>query len=313
MANLDVRLPIQLKIKRKIEKIDYFLEKYKSVKECCDICPHRCRVNRSKSAGKCGEPWVTRISSYNIHHGEEPPVSGICGSGTIFFTGCNMKCSYCQNFPISQLRQAHRDTTTDELAGIMLNLQGRKAHNINFVTPNHYLYQIVEALKTAYSLGLNIPLVYNSSGFDRADVIADLDGIIDIYLPDAKYYSPDISEKYSCTRNYFEENSRTLLEMYSQTGDELETDCDGIALKGLIIRHLVLPGNIENTLQILEWICGNLSNRVHISLMGQYFPAHKISSDNLPELNRRINGEEYDRILEFAEKLGFENAWFQEI
>jgi len=300
-------------IKSKLDKIDKFLEKYKKVITKCDLCPHRCGINRSKAKGRCGEPWLTRISSYNIHHGEEPPISGSNGSGTIFFTGCNMKCSYCQNYPISQLRQGYRSLTSEELASAMLALQVRKAHNINFVTPSHYLYQIMEALKIAYLKGLDIPLVYNTSGFDRPDVISDLEGIIDIYLPDAKYFSPEISEKYSETSRYFEENSIALIRMFEQTGDDLLTDSEGIALKGLIIRHLVLPGNIDNTRLVLQWIKENLSNRVHLSLMSQYFPANKISANFLPELNRKISHDEYKQVLDFTDKLGFEHAWYQEL
>lgn len=223
-----------------------------------------------------------------------------------------MNCAYCQNFPISQLHESNRQLTIEGLAEVMLTLQKKKAHNINFVTPSHYVYQIAEALKTACENGLNIPLVYNTGGYDRADVIKDLDGIIDIYLPDAKYVSPEISKKYSNAENYFEENSLTLLEMYAQTGDALIEDENGIAQKGMIIRHLVLPDNKENSKQVLQWIHDNLSNRVHLAIMAQYFPAHRISDSFCAEMNRKISRREYDEVLTFAEDLGFENAWFQE-
>ncbi len=304
---------IMTDIRNKIEKIKYFLEKYKSVKKSCTICPHRCGADRSVKAGVCGEPYVARVVSVNLHHGEEPPISGTSGSGTIFFTGCSLKCSFCQNFPISQMHQSGRSTTAEELADAMIGLQNRHAHNINFVTPGHYIYQIVEALELAFKKGLDIPLVYNTGGFDRFEVIRDLGGIIDIYLPDMKYIDPAASYKYSGFSNYFAENSKALFEMFEQTGGELVTDENGIARTGLIIRHLVLPGNTENSESVLTWISEHLSRKVHLSLMSQYFPAYKINEEYLPELNRKVSRREYEQILETAEKLGFNNAWCQEL
>jgi putative pyruvate formate lyase activating enzyme len=276
------------------------------------MCPHRCMVDRHTAQGRCREPYFPRVASFNLHHGEEPPISGENGSGTIFLSGCNLNCVYCQNFPISQLHQANRDLTIEGLADVMLGLQKRGAHNINFVTPSHYLFQIVEALEIAVEKGLTIPIVYNTSGYDNVEMIRDLDGVLDIYLPDAKYLSPDVSKRYSNAADYFEVDQKVLLEMFSQTQGLLEMDESGIAFKGMVIRHLVLPGNVENSKAVLKWIAENLSSRVYISIMAQYFPAHRVSDDFCGEINRRISREEYDAVLDYAEKLGFENAWFQE-
>lgn len=296
----------------KLPKIQAFLEKYKANRTFCTMCPHRCGVDRHAVLGRCREPYNPRVASFNLHHGEEPPISGINGSGTIFLSGCNLNCVYCQNFPISQLHQANRDLTVEGLADLMLDLEGRKAHNINFVTPSHYLYQIVEAMGIAVQKGLDIPFVYNTSGYDSLEMIQDLEGIIDIYLPDAKYIDPDISRRYSNVPGYFEVDRKVLLEMFRQTGGRLELDDDGIARKGMVIRHLVLPGNVDNSKAVLKWIADELSNQIHISIMAQYFPAHRVSDDFCPEINRRLSLEEYDEVLDYAEELAFDNAWLQE-
>ncbi len=298
--------------KNKTERIKFFLEKYKSNLEACTICPHQCGIDRNKALGRCKEPYLPRISSFNLHLGEEPPLSGEKGSGTIFFAGCNMNCCYCQNFPISQLRKANTEHSIEELADNMITLQRRGAHNINFVTPSHYLYQIVSALDRAYQKGLSIPLVYNTSGYDRADVIRDMEGILDIYLPDIKYVTPELSKKYSGVENYFEYDSAVLKEMYRQTEGRLVLDENGIAQKGLIIRHLVLPNNVDNSIGALKWIKENLSNQVFIGIMSQYFPAYRVSEKYLPEINEPLSLKDYEIVLDYAESLGFENAWFQE-
>ncbi len=292
-------------------KIERFLEKYKSNRNNCLMCPHVCGIDRNMSRGRCKEPYLPGVASFNLHYGEEPPISGENGSGTIFFSGCNMNCIFCQNFPISQLHQANKYYNIESFADLMLNLQSRKAHNINFVTPSHYIYQIVESLKIAVEKGLNIPIVYNSSGYDLPGIIRDLDGIIDIYLPDAKYVSENISYKYSGVKNYFDINRQCLLEIYSQTDGGLELDNNGIAKKGMIIRHLVLPDNIENSKSVLKWIRNNLSFKVHLSIMAQYFPAYKVGPSYCSEIYRKLNHDEYEEILDYAEELGFENAWFQ--
>lgn len=299
-------------IRHKLAKTEYFLEKYKDNKESCKICPHKCGVNRNIRFGKCKEPYLPRVSSSNLHHGEEPPISGIYGSGTIFFSGCNLACVFCQNYPISQLHQANKKMSIEELADVMISLQERKAHNINLVTPSHYIYQIIESLNQALKKGLRIPVVYNTSGYDLPEIIADLEGIVDVYLPDAKYYLQEISKNYSGISNYFEINSQVLKEIYRQTNGKLILDKDGIALNGMVIRHLVLPANIENSRQVLYWIQENLSKKVYISVMSQYFPTHLVQNGSYKEINRRLSREEYDGILDYAENLGFENVWMQE-
>lgn len=296
----------------KLERIRAFLEKYRSTETNCEICPHRCGVDRHVRMGRCKEPFLPRVSSHNLHHGEEPPLSGTRGSGTIFFSGCNMNCVYCQNFPISQLHQANTLLTIDGLADMMLDLQNRGAHNINFVTPSHYVYQAVAALEKACEKGLKIPIVYNSSGYDRPDVIRDLEGIVDVYLPDMKYKDSETSRRYSNVPDYFEVDSAVLLEIFRQTGGGLTLDDEGLATGGMIIRHLVLPSNLENSKKVLKWIRENLSAEVHISIMAQYFPAYKVSEGGYSEIARRLSMEEYDAILDLAEELGFSNAFMQE-
>ena len=299
-------------VSEKKARVRAFLEKYRATETSCEICPHRCGVDRKVKTGRCGEPYLPRVASSNLHHGEEPPLSGDRGSGTIFFSGCNMNCVYCQNFPISQLHQANTQLTIDELAGVMLDLQRRGAHNINFVTPSHYVYQAVAALDTALDKGLDVPIVYNTSGYDRPDVVRDLEGIVDIYLPDIKYTDSATSRRYSRVADYFEMDSACLLEIFRQTGGGLETGDDGLAKKGMIIRHLVLPSNLENSKKALKWVRDNLSPEINISIMAQYFPAFKVNEGECPEIARRLSREEYDAILDFAEELGFINASFQE-
>jgi putative pyruvate formate lyase activating enzyme len=295
----------------KLDRIKYFLEKHQENIRSCRMCPRACGVDRAKELGECGEGFDPRISSANLHYGEEPPISGTSGSGTIFFTGCNLHCLYCQNFPISQLHRATKTLGTESLADTMLALQKRGAHNINFVTPSHYVYQAVAALGAAVEKGLTIPVVYNTSGYDSLPVIRDLEGIVDIYLPDMKYVFDDIAVEYSCAPDYPRINRSVLLEMYRQTGLEIDADDAGIAKRGLIIRHLVIPGNVENSKEVLKWIAENLSPDIHLALMSQYFPADRAA--NHPVIGRRLTQEEYDEVIGYADGLGFENGWFQEL
>jgi len=277
--------------------------------ENCRICPRNCQVNRLKDEkGFCGAGRGVVVSSYNLHFGEEPPISGHRGSGTIFFTHCNLRCCFCQNYPISQLGNG-RDVEISDLAKMMLKLQDLGAHNINFVTPTHFVPQIVEALELAAGNGLRIPLVYNSGGYDSRDTLLLLDGIIDIYMPDAKYSDPNSARTYSRASDYFEVNRKALLEMYRQVGD-LKMDREGIAMKGLLIRHLVMPQDIAGSREVLEFIAKKISKNTYMSIMAQYHPAHL--AFEFPELSRRITKKEYDVVLKIADELGLERGWRQD-
>ena len=270
----------------------------------CVQCPRKCLASRPGDRGLCGAGRL-RIASRNLHFGEEPPISGTKGSGTVFFSGCSLKCIFCQNYPISVLNNGE-DISIDDLAGIMLELQDRGAHNINLVTPTHYSVEIAQALVTAKRKGLGIPVVFNTSGYDRVEILRTLEGLIDVYLPDAKYSSREISLKYCECGDYHEVNRKALLEMKRQSGDLIIKK--GVAIKGILIRHLVIPGEIPNSENVLEWIYGNMGN-VHLSLMSQYLPCHKAPGHDV--INRRLNSGEYNRVMEFASRLGFTRGYSQ--
>ena len=275
----------------------------------CDLCPHECGVDRiAGETGLCRAGFRPRIASANLHRGEEPPISGSRGSGTVFLTGCTLKCRFCQNFPISQLDNGE-ELTPLQLASRMLRLQQRKVHNVNFVTPTHYLPQILAALWLAVGRGFTLPLVWNSSGYEKVDALELLDGVVEIYLPDMKYHDDEVARSYSSAPGYREANRAAVGEMLRQVG-HLETDVEGVALKGLIIRHLVLPEGADGSAEILPWIARNLGRETHVSLMKQYFPAHEATG--LPELGRKITDEEYAAAVDALETAGLENGWVQE-
>ncbi len=275
----------------------------------CDICPHDCRVNRLKGElGVCRAGALPRIASANIHRGEEPPISGTRGSGTIFFTGCSLSCRFCQNFPISQLGNGE-DLTTAGLAGKMLRLQRLGAHNINFVTPTHYLPQLLAALWLAIPQGFTLPIVWNSSGYEKVELLQLLDGIVSVYLPDMKYAGEEPAMRFSSAPGYREINRAAVTEMLRQVG-HLQLDVDGIAVRGLVIRHLVLPEGNAGTRETLSWIAGHLGSKTHISLMKQYFPAHE--AQGVPGIHRKITDEEYDDAVAALDDAGLENGWVQE-
>jgi putative pyruvate formate lyase activating enzyme len=275
----------------------------------CELCPHRCRVDRLRDeTGVCRMGHLPRVSSWTLHPWEEPPISGTRGSGTIFFSGCTGRCLFCQNYPISQLCQG-RTITVERLAGMMLELQRKGAHNINFVTPTHFMPQILAALPYAIHAGFRLPLVYNTSGYERSSILRLLEGIVDIWLPDAKYADDATARKLSGFENYVEFNRRALCEIYRQVGDTLVLDDNGIAVRGLIVRHMVLPGNLSGTPDVLRWIADRLSPRVHVSLMDQYFPAHRALDH--PLLGRKITQVEYEAALEAFEAAGLEKGWCQ--
>jgi len=275
----------------------------------CDLCPHDCGVDRIRGErGVCGAGLRPKIASANVHRGEEPPISGTKGSGTIFLSGCSLKCAFCQNFPISQLGNG-TEITTGELAERMLRLQRQGVHNINFVTPTHYLPQILAALWLAIPRGFGLPIVWNSSGYEKVDCLKLLEEVVDIYLPDMKYVEECFSVEFSAAPGYRDLNRSAVSEMLRQVG-HLQLDDDGIARHGLIIRHLVLPGGTAGSRETLAWIAENLGPSTHISLMNQYFPAHRAITSEV--LGRKVQAGEYEDALDALEEYGLENGWVQE-
>lgn len=276
----------------------------------CDLCPRRCGVDRKKGVfGFCKAGAEIAIASKNIHNGEEPPISGRNGSGTIFFTYCNLNCVFCQNYPISQLMQG-KEISQNELAKIMLSLQERKAHNINLVSPTHFTAQIAQAIIKARDEGLIIPIVYNCGGYESISALKLLAGLIDIYMPDCKYADDKLAIKYSNAPSYVEANRAAIFEMLEQVG-HLEIDENGLAKKGLLIRHLVLPGEVENSKKVLDFIAHDISCDTYISLMSQYHKAYRAAE--FENLNRKLKYNEYEQVLEHADKLGLQNGWRQEV
>ncbi len=277
--------------------------------EKCDLCPNDCGVNRLEGqVGLCGATAKAKVASYNLHFGEEPAISGTRGSGTIFFSHCTMKCAYCQNWPISHKGNGVEYDAAG-LAKIMLELQARGAHNINFVTPTHYMPQILEALPIAIEGGFKIPIVYNTSGYETLSALRILDGIVDIYLPDMRYSDDVFAKKYSQAKKYTSYNRAAIKEMFRQAG-LLRTDENGIGEKGLIIRHLVLPENISGTVDIMKFIAEDISPDVSISLMDQYFPTYR--AVDYPEINRKITEDEYLAAQDVMEHYGLYEGWVQE-
>ncbi len=299
-------------LQRKLESIDRALDRLSPLETDCTLCPRHCHVNRTRGeTGVCQTGSQARVSVGLLHFGEEPVLSGrgrpagARGSGTIFFAGCNLKCLFCQNFQLSWLNEGEL-RTDEQLADLMLQLQARGALNINFVSPTHVILPILRALKIAYRLGLTIPLVYNSNGYDSLEVVEQLRGIVDIYLPDLKYVSSELSRRYSSAPDYFEQARLAIQEMYCQQPD-LIIDEQEIARQGLIIRHLVLPGSADDSIRVLEWIAENLSTGVGLSLMSQYHPCYKAPA----EIQREITREEYHRVMQRALDLGFEHIFLQ--
>jgi len=275
------------------------IKKALNMLEKCNICPHKCGVNRlNNEKGFCRTGRNAIISSYFPHHGEEFPIRGFNGSGTIFISNCNMKCVYCQNYDISQLGNGE-EVSAKYFADAMLYLQAQGCHNINFVTPSHVVPQILEALMIAIKKGLKIPLVYNTSSYDSLETLRLLDGIFDIYLPDFKYADNETGLKYSKVKNYFDLASNAIKEMYRQVGD-LITDSDGIAIKGVLVRHLILPNNIAKTEKIIKFL-KSISSKFVINIMAQYHPCYK--AFEYPELSRTISSNEFKNALKIANNL----------
>ena len=278
----------------------------------CECCPRNCRVNRlAGKVGFCRVPAQIQICHAGLHFGEEPPISGTRGSGTIFFAGCNLSCVFCQNYQISQEFQKHhtRSLTVNELAAEMLRLQDDGAHNINFVSPSHMIFQMADAITEAKVKGLAVPVVYNSNGYDSVDALRQIRGLVDIYLPDIKYMDNGLGKRLSGVHDYADTVPGVLREMLQQVG-HLQMDEEGTAVRGLLVRHLVLPGCLDNSRTCLRFLA-DLSPALFVSIMSQYSPQFKAGL--YPGIDRTLTEDEYDEITDYALELGLENAFIQEL
>ena len=276
------------------------IDELKAVLRCCEICPRLCRVDRlAGEVGVCGIGADPTISSAGPHFGEEPPLVGRGGSGTIFLTGCNLRCLFCQNYDISCLRHGRR-VSVEDLAGAMLRLQASGCHNVNWVTPTHQVPAIMEALQIARRKGLTLPTVYNCGGYERVEILRMIEGEVDIYMPDAKYWNSSTAERYSSAPDYPGIMQAALKEMHRQVGD-LEIQ-DGVAVRGLLVRHLVMPGHTDESRAILDFIAREISQDTYVNVMAQYRPAYR--AHEFPEISRRTTTDEYLEALRHAQKLG---------
>ena len=283
---------------------------YKKYLTKCEICPHECGINRNEGyIGRCKSKANIKIALYSTHNFEEPCISGEKGSGTVFFSNCNLNCVFCQNYEISQEGKG-KEIEIEELTDIFLRQQEKNVENINLVTPTSYVPQIIEAIKIAKGKGLNIPIVYNTNGYEKVETLKMLDGYIDIYLPDFKYYYNNLAKKYSKVDNYFEVTTNALKEMQRQVETSV-FDENGIMKKGMIIRHLVLPNYIENSKKVLKWIKENMNDDIYVSIMAQYFPTYK--AKEIDELNRKLTNDEWEEIESYVEELGIEKGFIQEL
>ena len=272
----------------------------------CILCGRNCHINRDKIKGPCGADKRIIVARAALHYYEEPIISGINGSGTVFFSNCNLKCIFCQNRKISS-NGIGKEITIERLSDIYLELQNKRAHNINLVTPTHYIPSIIESIKLAKNKGLNIPIVYNTSSYENTDALKELNGLVDIYLADLKYYNNDLGKKYSKVDNYFEIASNNLKEMFMQVGKPIIND--NIMKKGIIVRVLVLPGEIEDAKKIIKYLYDTYEDNIYISIMNQFTPITKTKYDNL---NRVLTKKEYNNVINYAIDLGISKAFVQE-
>lgn len=278
--------------------------------KCCTLCPRNCKANRTAGeTGFCGSSDKIKIAGYSLHMWEEPCISASSGSGTVFFSHCTMKCVFCQNYRVSTENQGYY-ISENELCNIFLELQERGANNINLVTPTHYVPQIISALDKAKNQGLTLPIIYNSSGYETVRTIKMLEGYIDVYLPDMKYFDDKYAVKYSGASNYFKYASSALKIMYEQTGP-CKFDSRGIIKSGVIVRHLMLPGLLFDTKKILDYLFSEYGNNIYISIMSQYTPLKTLPPE-FPELNRKLKPRMYAAMLDYAADIGIENAYIQE-
>lgn len=275
----------------------------------CTLCPKNCGVNRTADGiGICGASSEIKIARVSLHYWEEPCISGTKGSGTVFFSNCNLMCVFCQNNAISH-KGLGKSVSINRLSEIFLEQETRGAHNINLVTPTHFVPQIVEAIKISRSHGLSIPIVYNSNGYENIETIKALKGYIDIYLPDLKYYDDKYAIRYSNAPNYFKAASKVIQEMYNQTGNPV-FDEQGIMKKGLIIRHLMLPGLLFDSKKVIDYVYKTFGHKVYISIMNQYTPVNNL--ENYPEINKPLNPMHYESLIDYCVSLGIKNAFIQE-
>ena len=277
--------------------------------EKCAICPHNCGINRlNNQIGRCKSKDTVKVALYSTHNFEEPCISGKKGSGTVFFSNCNMNCVFCQNYEISQQGKG-KEISIEELADIFIKQQEKDVENINLVTPTSYVPQIIEAIKIARKNGLKLPIVYNTNGYEKVETLKMLEGYVDIYLPDFKYSDNELGKRLSKVDNYFEIVTEALKEMYRQTGKAVFNG-EGIMQKGIIIRHLVLPNHILNSRRVLKWINENMHD-VYVSVMAQYFPTYK--AKEIDDINRKLTKEEYEQIENYLYRLDLENGYIQEL
>jgi len=274
----------------------------------CNLCERKCNINRYEKKGICGATNKLKVARAALHYWEEPCISGNSGSGTIFFSNCNLKCLFCQNKKIST-NGFGKKITINRLSDICIELQEKGANNINLVTPTHYVPSIIKGIKKAKKKGLNIPIVYNTSSYETLDTLKSLNKIVDVYLPDLKYKDDTIARNYSNVKNYFTTATRNIDEMYNQVGTPIFNE-EGIMIKGIIVRVLLLPGHLEDAKEIIKYLYDKYNNNIYISIMNQYTPVEKI--DKYINLNRKVTDKEYDELIEYACDIGIENAFIQE-
>ena len=276
----------------------------------CQICPHKCKIDRTQNQiGRCKSKDTVKIAKASVHQYEEPCISGENGSGTVFFSNCNLACEFCQNYEISQ-KGIGKEISIERLAEIFLEQQEKGVNNINLVSPTSYAVQIIEAIKIAKNKGLHLPIIYNTNGYENLETIKMLNGYIDVYLPDLKYAEEDLARKYSKIENYFNIATSAIKEMYNQVGTN-EYDENGIIKKGIIIRHLILPNHTENSKKVLKWIKENMPEDITVSVMAQYFPTYK--AKNIDDINRTITKHEYQKIENYLYMLNIKNGYIQEL
>lgn len=288
----------------------------------CTLCPRNCHVDRLHGqVGYCGQTASLTAARAALHFWEEPCLSGIQGSGTVFFSGCNLRCVFCQNHNIA-IGKTGSPITLERLSDIFLELQDKGAHNINLVTPTHFIPQIAYSLENAKNHGLSIPVVYNTGSYEKVESLHILDGLVDIYLPDLKYYSPELSLRYSHAADYFEIATAAIAEMYRQVGKPIMSPADlnihekpqtnppTLMQKGCIVRHLILPGQTKDSKKVLRYLYETYKNNIYVSIMNQYTPLPHVAE--IPDLNRTITAQEYNRVITFAQRLGIENGFIQE-